>query len=232
MKPNCIAYSHTIKDVEFIESQDEWKGKWDKDVIWYDVEWHESLKLISLKKLRVAVNIAMTTWDLEIPVKYKPVWMAREYHKPDIVIKFENRENDEYFKDAKSVLAYAYLPGQGSYSGQIVFCANFIWTTDGKSIKGSDAIEKGVIEQAYPDSTYKTYNVIHVLIHELGHSLGLRHDTDNNSIDVMDPYYKSTTLDLSERDIYRIRLQYGVRVFKHWSHYEIIKRWLRNRVRR
>jgi len=232
MKPHCIAYSHMTKDVEFVESQEEWRGKWDKDVIWYDIEWHESLKLIPLNKLRVAVNLAMTTWDLEIPVKYKPVWMAREHHEPDITIRFDNRENDDYFRNAKSVLAYAYLPGQGSVSGKIVFCADFIWTTDGGHIKGSDAIEKGVLERAYPDSKYKTYNVTHVLIHELGHSLGLRHDTDNNSTDVMDPYYKGTTLDLSPRDIYRIRLKYGVRVFKQWSHYAILKRWLKNRIRR
>ncbi len=231
MKPICIAYSSILKQVEFIE-QEEWQHKWNKDTLWYDVIWHDTLKLITEKELRRAVNLSMTTWDLEVPVKYRPVWQSKEYHQPDIIIHFARRKNDEYLKERPSVLAYAYLPGQGSYSGKVVFCADYIWDLKGKGIRGDKAIEKGLVENANPDNILKTYNIHHVLIHELGHTLGLRHDTDGNSVDVMDPYYKGTTLDLSERDIYRIRLKYGVRVFKHWNHYSILKRWLKRRIRR
>ena len=234
MKPLCSVYSNITNQVEFIEQQEEWSHKWTKGIMWYDVIHHESLKLISQSQLRRAVNLAMTTWDIEIPIKYKPVWMRYKHQEdiePDITIEFKNRSEDVYLKERPSVLAYAYLPGQGDYSGRIVFCADYIWDLKGEGIKGSDAIKKGIVENAHPDNTLKTYNLYHVLIHELGHSLGLKHDTDRNSIDVMDPYYKGTNLDLSERDIYRIRLKYGVTIFK-WNRYMRIKKWLRNRIRR
>ena len=231
MQPICIAHSSILEQVEFIE-QKEWKHKWNRDIVWYDVIHHESLKLITPNQLKRAVNIAMTTWDLEVPIKFKPVYMFGDPKKADIVIEFKTRNEDDYLKDRPSVLAYAYMPGQGEYSGKIVFSADYIWDLTGDGIKGDEAVKKGLVKNAYSDNILKTYNLYHVLIHELGHSLGLHHDTDRNSIDVMDPFYNGKILDLSERDIYRIRLKYGIRVFKRWDHYGRIKRWLRNRVRR
>jgi hypothetical protein len=165
----------------------------------------------------------MTTWDLEIPVTFKPVWMTKEYHTPNITIDFKSSEEDEYFKDRPSVLAYAYFPRQGDVSGKVVFNDDYIWSTNGKGVKGNIALENGWLERANPSATYKTFNIIHVLIHELGHSLGLKHDAHNDSQDVMDAYY-SGKLELSDWDLYRIRLKYGVRVWKKWNLYAIVKR--------
>ena len=231
MEPHCVAYANSIngKTIEF--AQTEWEHKWDKDVMYYDVEYHESLKLISNKQLETAVNLAMTTWDLEIPVKFHPQEWYRT-NKADIIIRFKTREEDDYFVKKPSVLAYAYLPGQGSYSGKVVFNASYIWDTKGKGIKSEDALKKGIVKNAEPGNILKTYNIYHVLIHELGHTLGLRHDASGiqDGKDVMDPYY-SGVLNLSDRDIDRIRDKYDARLYKA-GRYSRIKRWLSIRLRR
>ena len=87
---------------------------------------------------------------------------------------------------------------------------------------------------SYPENILKTYNLYAVLIHELGHTLGLKHDVTGagDGEDVMDPYYSVENLDLSDRDIYRIRIKYGQRVWDRFSFYNIIKRFLYLAVRR
>lgn len=231
MEPACIIARNEVSGkVEFIEQQTEWKHKWEKDILTYDVEWHESLKLIPKRKLKRAVNLAISTWNFEIPLKFKSAWNTQA----DIEIRFATKDEDNYFKDRPSVLAYAYYPGQGNASGKVVFNASYIWDLKGKGIKGKDAIKKGLVENAYPDNILKTYNIYAVLIHELGHTLGLKHDVTGakDGSDVMDPYYSVENLDLSDRDIYRIRVKYGVRTWDRYSFYNIVKRWLYLAIRR
>ncbi len=231
MEPACIIARNEVSGkVEFIEQQTEWKHKWEKDILTYDVEWHESLKLISKQKLKRAVNLAISTWNFEIPLKFKSAWNTQA----DIEIRFATKDEDNYFKDRPSVLAYAYYPGQGNASGKVVFNASYIWDLKGKGIKGKDAIKKGLVENAYPDNILKTYNIYAVLIHELGHTLGLKHDVTGakDGSDVMDPYYSVENLDLSDRDIYRIRVKYGVRTWDRYSFYNIVKRWIYLAIRR
>ena len=231
MKPDCIIIRNDLNGkVEFVSDQTEWQHKWEKDVLTYDVEHHESLKLISKRQLKRAVNLAVSTWNFEIPLKFKSAWNTQA----DIEIRFKTKDEDDYFKKKPSVLAYAYFPGQSNYSGKVVFNASYIWDLKGKGIKGSDAIKKGVVENAYPTNILKTYNLYAVLIHELGHTLGLKHDVSGSKegSDVMDPYYSVDNLDLSDRDILRIRVKYGFRVWDRFRWYMIVKRWLSLAIRR
>ena len=230
MKPDCIIIRNELNGkVEFVSEQTEWQHKWEKDVLTYDVEYHESLKLLSKRQLKRAVNLAVSTWNFEIPLKFKSAWNTQA----DIEIRFKTKEEDDYFKKKPSVLAYAYYP-KTSKKGEVVFNASYIWDLKGKGIKGSDAIKKGVVDNAYPTNILKTYNLYAVLIHELGHTLGLKHDVTGkkDGADIMDPYYSVTNLDLSDRDIYRIRVKYGQRVYSRFIWYNIIKRWLSLAIRR
>ena len=127
--PDCIIAQNEVNGkVEFVSEQTEWKYKWEKDILTYDVEYHDSLKLISKRKLKRAINLAISTWNFEIPLKFKSAWKT----KADIEIRFRTKDEDKYFKDRPSVLAYAYFPGQGSVSGQVVFNASYIWDLKGR----------------------------------------------------------------------------------------------------
>ena len=208
--------------LEFQENtQTEWRHKWELDVMYYDII--SPCRTMEMKKVKKALNLAMTTWSLEIPIKFKSNWNNYRNHVSNITIDFKTSEEEHYFKDRPSVLAYAYFPGQGDVSGKVVFNNDYIWSTNGKPVSGKKAKQQGWVENAYDDNQLKTYNIVHVLIHELGHSLGLRHDAHNNTDDVMDPYY-SGKLELSNYDLIRIRTKYGIRVWSNWARYAQVKK--------
>ena len=227
--PSCVALA-LDSGVEFeADEQKEWQDKWHSKTIYYAINYNNECKLIPRKLMKRAVNLAMTTWNLEIPIKIKSLY--RNKSKADIVISFSKAEDDQYFNERPGVLAYAYFPGT-SKAGEIVFNTDYIWATHSNGILGSEAVRLGLIDQAVPTNKLVTWNILQTLIHEIGHSLGLRHDSDNNSRDVMDPYYDGKVLDLSDRDLLRIRLKYGVRNWSSWTKYKILKKWLLRRVRR
>jgi hypothetical protein len=214
--------------VEFVEhiEQGEWHGKWDNDILYYDLI--QRCRTLSDSKVKKALNLAMTTWDIEIDITFKPAWFNPDANVPEITIDFADDTNDDYFKERPNVLAYAYFPSQGELSGKVVFNNEYIWSLDGESITAKEAFDKGWIDGFdNPNNLMKTYNIIHVLIHELGHTLGLRHDVSGNrdGVDVMDAFY-SGALELSDRDIVRILLKYPRRIFSKWSHYARLKKAL------
>ena len=233
MKPACTVFTnhHRLEQIEFLEDQVEYPKKWNKDTVYYYIETINIPLLLTKRQLLTAINLAMTTWDIEIPVRFRS---TRNIKLADIIIAFEDANTNVYFSDRPSVLAYAYFPGT-TLSGTIVFNSTYIWDTKGKGIKAKKALELGLIDNIEnSNNTLKTYNILHVLIHELGHSLGLTHDITgvNDGRDVMDPFYKGDVLDLSDRDINRIRMKYGAREWRSISRYARIKRWLKRRIRR
>ncbi len=230
MKCTLHTSNSTNHPTEFIEDQTEWEGKWNKPVMYYEII--GTCRTMSRRQVQKALNYAMTTWDIEIPIIFKPYWRGAPVDKPDITIDFKGSNEDDHFKNHPSVLAYAYFPNQGNVSGKVVFNSDYIWDFQGKGIKAGNAFKKGWIDgTANPENTIRTYSIIAVLIHELGHSLGLRHDVTGNrdGIDVMDAFYSGKDrLELSVRDIYRIVSKYGNRIYSRWSHYARLKKAVRH----
>lgn len=193
------------------QSQREWERPWTKRTLTYSIiKGTEDLPKNSKEFL--ALGLGLQTWATEIDLEFVRVKSAEN---PDIRIEFKTSQQDHRFEERPQVLAYAYMPSQGSVSGLVVFNDDYLWSMDGKRHEGQ-----------------RTWNMIHVMIHELGHTLGLVHDEHNDTSDVMDPVYNERILDLSNWDIIRIRQLYPIRIFKNWSRYQRLKNWIKRRVRR
>src|SRR3990167_3133462 len=195
------------------QTQEEITAKWDKTELTYSIK--STTK--DFDKLRTALNLAMTSWDIEIPIKLK--WVKEN---SDIILVFST--TDQYFTSQPGVLAYAYFPDSGALSGKIVFNDNYLWSIDGKPITAAEYIKRTGKQVSNMDNMFATYNILHTLIHEIGHSLGLVHS--NYKTDVMYPFYNGI-MELSDNDITRITTKYGKS-----SNNKRLKEWLRRRLRR
>lgn len=212
-------FSKTNNDAHFEVQQTEYPHKWDKPEVTYAlVRGTDDIPGDSIE--RIAMNLAMTTWDLEIPLILKVV---KKNENPDITLEFADNQSDAFFKERPSVLAYAYYP-KTSQQGVIRFSDEHIWSLDGSPIPAPyDPTGR---------TKFKTYNLLHTLIHEIGHSLGLSH-SDGAGLEktVMYPYYNKQ-LDLTDYDIDRIVAKYNSRQWPHPAHYTRMKDWIKYRIRR
>jgi hypothetical protein len=137
-----------------------------------------------------AVTVALRAWKLRI----KNIYFRRE-RNPDTSVDLNVSWKDlSHFDNRKGVLAHAYFPGQGEISGDCHI--NDEWN---------------YVAGTFMQSLSKP-PLVPILIHEFGHSLGLRHDThDNRSI--MYPSFNlgQEKYKLGPRDVSRMQAKYGER---------------------
>ena len=135
-----------------------------------------------------AVTVALRVWQWRI----KNIRFRRE-RNPDAHVDFNvSFEDLAHFDNRKGVLAHAYFPGQGDISGDCHI--NDEWTyVPGVHLSGLSRPP-----------------LVPILVHEFGHSLGLRHDTTNTN-SIMYPSFNlgQKKYMLGSRDIERIQERYG-----------------------
>ena len=168
-------------------------------------------------KNRIGMNYALTQWDIEIAPNLKYVSIKES---SDISIEFKDANDDELFSEEPNVLAYAYFPNAGELLRGIVRVNDdYEWSLNGKG--------KWITNEGGQRVKIKTWDLILVLRHEIGHTFGLPHTA--NPHNTMSSSYEIMSRHNTSEDITRIRAKYGKR---SWTsrRYMTFKSWLVRRV--
>jgi len=181
-----------FKNIEFseeIQGINEWPHSWPFGEISYRL--NNLTKDITKESFQYrAVTVALRVWQLRInKLKF------RRERNPNVSVDFDvSFAPLENFDGKKGVLAHAYFPGQGKISGDVEINDEWNWTTH-------SALQR-----------LSTPPLIPILIHEFGHSLGLRHDTTTTQ-SIMYPSFDlgQKKNRLGPNDIQRIQDRYGKR---------------------
>jgi len=192
---------------ENIEGIDEWQHSWPDGDISYRLNNYTGDTLPRWQTR--AVTVALRAWQLRI----SRLRFRRE-RNPDTRVDFDvSFEPLDHFS-SQNVLAHAYFPFPGSdAAGDCHINDYWNWV---------------------PSSNFQTLGnppLVPILIHEFGHSLGLRHDTDPDSqnIEIMYPSFNlgRKMASLGSRTVKRIQDRYGARTIPQ----RIIDYFLARRLR-
>lgn len=180
--------SQKLEFKENIEGINEWPHSWPDGEISYRL--NNFSEDFSRKWQIRAVTVALRTWKWRI----KKIWFRRERNS-SAHVDFNVEWNDlAHFDNRKGVLAHAYFPGQGDVSGDCHI--NDEW----------DYVPGSFLQDlAHPP-------LVPILIHEFGHSLGLRHDTLSTE-SIMYPSFNlgRKKWKLGPNDVQRIQERYDPR---------------------
>ncbi|KAH8324722.1 hypothetical protein KR074_010267 [Drosophila pseudoananassae] len=168
--------------------------KWSKtDLTWSLV----NRTMPDATKIRMMVGRALAVWENNSKLTFREVYNEQA----DIQILFARLQHGDGYKfdGPGQVLAHAFYPGEGR-GGDAHFDADETWNFDGNA-----------------DDSHGT-NFLNVALHELGHSLGLGHSSDQNA--VMFPWYQNNEVDgkLPDDDRNGIQELYGSKE-KVWGPY-------------
>lgn len=168
--------------------ENEWPYSWNHSPVTYRLN-NKTLDISKRQHQERAVTVAFRTWQLHTNLKFKRVYDS--FEKVDINISFQPLSS---FDNRKGVLAHAAYPGQGEASGDIEINDEWNWTLDSR------------------DMTLSRPPLVPVLVHEIGHSIGLKHDTRTMD-SIMYPSFDLGKVKnkLHEYDISRAQSRYGKR---------------------
>ncbi len=196
---NGMTFSENITGI------DEWKHSWPKGEISYRLNSFSTDNISEKNQIR-ALTVALRAWQLRI----KDLKFRRE-RNIDTAVDFDVwfQPGDHFSSD--KVLGHAYFPGQGPASGDVeINDEDWKWATN------------------VHESSLSRPPLTAVLIHEFGHSLGLRHDSASSSRgrEIMYPSLNAgrPTIKLGPRDIQRIQTRYGKRRLSQRIIYYFIRR--------
>lgn len=200
------------QEVGLLVEQKEWPHKFNRPgrAITWKLE-SDTNDIEGTKKEEKMIAYALLAWAFETNIEIRK---AKPGEVADIKISFKNKSNEKMFKERPSTLAFAWFPGQRNVEGIVVFNDEYLWTVNGKPIN-AEAYHKITGRDVVPGSTYKTYDFQHTCTHELGHTLGLRHES-NYSNHVMWPYYNKQRVP-QHNDLKRIQAKYGIRKLSPWK---------------
>ncbi len=186
----------TVTD-HIIENQ---RGTWNKTTIkwWAKQTVIDELFQDRLNFMKTVFNIAFTEWDCEIPLIFI---QAESEEDADIVIEFGTRINDPHYSgdNGKYVLAYAGYPDT-RLKGYMKIFTHWPWGISGQ------------------------YNIVTVIIHEIGHLIGRPHSARKLFKDIMDPVSNQSITELSDHDVAGAVAEYGARVYSHDSHHDRLEK--------
>jgi len=194
----CSLVQNNARELKFSESVDdrinEWPHSWPFGEISYRLNNHTD-DIVKEAWQDRAVTVSLRAWQLYIS-KLK----FRRERNPDAHVDLNVSFQDlSHFGGRKGVLAHAYFPGQGDVSGDCEINDEWNW------VPGTNM------------QTLSKPPLVPILIHEFGHSLGLRHDTFDNT-DIMYPSFDlgKKKIKIGKRSVERMQERYGKRNLASW----------------